>query len=79
MPGSLPSSIILAAAGQGAPPGGGPLSSHGRGGGKGTTSLSRRSFCGLVPPKYSTGGVQHSSVGTSQTQTQQTGIYYETS
>ena len=91
MPESSPSSSILAAKGRGGPPGGGAPGggpsgggpsgggapgSGGRGGGKGTTSPSRRSFCGLVQPKFGTGGVQHSSPGTSQTQTQQNGTYY---
>ena len=84
MPGGSPSPSILAAAGQGGPPGGGapgggPPGCGGRGGGKGTTSFSGRSFHGLVQPEFGTGGVQHSAAGTSQTQMQQTNIYSGTS
>ena len=97
MPLDSPSSSILAAAGCGSPPGGGPAHGggppggdpssggplgHGTRGGaqgsKGATSLSGRSYCVLVQPKFGTPGVQHSA-GTSQTQTQQTGTYSGTS
>ena len=79
MPGSSPSSSILAAAGQSSPSGGGPPGHGGRGSGKDTTSPSGRSFHGLVQPKFGTGGVQHSAAATSQTQTQQTSICSGTS
>ena len=79
MPGGSFSSSILAAAGRGGHPGGGPPGCGGRGGGKGATSPSGRSFRGLVPPKFGAGGVQQSAAGTSQTETQKTGIYYGTS
>ena len=80
MPSGSPSSSIVSAAGTGGPPsggapGGGAPGCGGRSGGKGTTSPSGRSYHGLVAPKFGAGGVQHSSACTSQTETQQKGIY----
>ena len=47
----------------------------GRSGGKGTTSPSGRTYHGLVAPKFGAGGVQHSSIHTSETETTKVYIF----